>query len=377
MLAFMVSTQYCIYIQLRKTSMPEKHLTQRMTHKGRGTQGNPPNRFAALKLALDEEIENSSTVTECRPVKVGKIISRNTSPDVPFSQSINPYQGCEHGCVYCYARPSHAYLDLSPGLDFETRLTCKPEAAHALRRELSRPGYRCQGITLGANTDPYQPVEKNLGITRQLLEVMLETRHPVALITRSPLITRDLDILKELAQMGLCSVAMSVTTLDDELKRKLEPRAPSGRARLKAMAQLCSAGIPVSLLAAPMIPAINDREMENIVAAAAAAGATNAAYILLRLPLEVSQLFQEWLEQHYPLRAQHVMSLLRQSRGGRDNDPRFGYRMRGEGEFAALLAQRFKLACKRHGLSEGEVRGGRTDLFTPPCAGGDQFDLFS
>ncbi len=350
-------------------------------HKGRGATQNPGNRYNPRQSEWDDGLEGPSPVTECRRVEARSIIARNNSPDVPFGQSINPYQGCEHGCIYCYARPTHAYLDLSPGLDFETRLTYKANAAAQLERELARPGYRCSGITIGANTDPYQPVEKDLRITRQLLEVMLRHRHPVSLITKGAMITRDLDLLAELAAQGLCSVAISVTCLDDDLKRRLEPRAASAQARLAAIEALAGAGVPVTLLFAPVIPALNDQDLEDILALGAAAGARDAAYILLRLPLEVSAMFLDWLRTHYPLRAEHVMSLLRQSRGGRDNDSRFGHRMRGTGPFAELLEGRFRVACRRLGLGRREAPALRTDLFAPPAnpaaqhAG--QYDLFT
>ncbi|TGD75159.1 PA0069 family radical SAM protein [Mangrovimicrobium sediminis] len=350
-------------------------VNQQVAHPGRGARSNRESRYQPTRVDWDDGICGPSPVTECRAVTARSIITRNQSPDVPFSQSINPYQGCEHGCIYCYARPSHAYLDLSPGLDFETRLTRKTNAAELLRRELARPGYVCRGITLGANTDPYQPLEKEHRITRQLLEVLLECRHPVAVITKGALVTRDKDLLGALADHGLCSVMISVTTLDADLKRRLEPRAASGAARLAAMRELREAGVPVGLLYAPVIPALNDHEMESILAAAAQAGATSAAYILLRLPLEIAELFQDWLEAHYPQRAGHVMSILRQSRGGRDNDSRFGHRMRGEGPFADLLSQRFRVACRRLGIDLGERGEARTDLFRPPRSA--QGDLFS
>jgi DNA repair photolyase len=358
---------------------------QRSVRKGRGALSNQGSRYQPTRVEWEDGVEGPTPVTECRPVDARSIIARNSSPDIPFSQSINPYQGCEHGCIYCYARPTHAYLDLSPGIDFETRLTYKRNAAEQLERELSRPGYTCSSITLGANTDPYQPVEKEHRISRQVLEVLQRHRHPVAIITKGALVTRDIDILAEMAADGLCSVAISITTLDADLKRLLEPRAASGRARLAAMEALAGAGIPVTLLFAPVIPALNDSEMETILARSQAAGATAAAYMLLRLPLEIRDLFFEWLQQHYPLRAGHVISVLRQSRGGADYDSRFGHRMRGTGTFADLLAQRFRVACRRLGLVQGEgTAGDRTDLFTPPARvrGGaepvnsDQFELF-
>lgn len=357
-------------------------LSQRTVRRGRGTLSNRGSRFQPLHTDWDDGITGPSPVTECREVEARSIISRNASPDIPFELSINPYQGCEHGCTYCYARPTHAYLDLSPGVDFETRLTCKTNAAALLRKELRRHGYRCQCITIGANTDPYQPVEKTYRITRQLLEVLREARHPVALITKGALVTRDIDILAELAAEGLCSVAISITTLDPELKRLMEPRAASVNARLAAIDALSGAGVPVSVLFAPVIPALNDGDMENILRRASDAGAKSAAYMLLRLPLEIRDLFYEWLQQHYPLRAAHVISLIRQSRGGGDYDSRFGSRMRGEGVFADLLSRRFAVACRQLGLNQGERYGGggRADLFIPPAAEGDlapQADLFA
>lgn len=351
-------------------------------HSGRGVLSNRGARFQPRHVEWDDGITGASPVTECRAVNARSIISRNQSPDLPFEQSINPYQGCEHGCVYCYARPTHAYLDLSPGLDFETRLTYKTNAAERLRAELAKPDYRCRSITIGANTDPYQPVEKDLRITRQLLEVFLDTRHPLAIITKGALVTRDIDLLAELAADGLCTVTISVTTLDADLKRAMEPRAASSAARLAALEALATAGIPTSALVAPVIPGLNDSEMERIVEAVADAGAPRAAFQLLRLPLEVSSLFQEWLWAHYPLKAGKVMSLVRQCRGGRENDSRFGQRMRGEGPFADLLAQRFRLACEKRGLNRGESPAGRSDLFQPPqppasrAADKTQIDLF-
>ncbi len=344
-------------------------------HTGRGALSNRESRYRQTTVEWDDGIEGPSPVTECRPVEASSIIARNRSPDVPFDQSINPYQGCEHGCIYCYARPTHAYLDLSPGMDFETRLTCKRNAATLLQRELSRPSYRCSAITLGANTDPYQPVEKQQRITRQVLEVLHRHRHPVTIITKGALVTRDLDLLAELAADGLCSVAVSITTLDADLKRAMEPRAASAAGRLAAIEALSAAGVPVSLLFAPVIPGLNDCDMERIVTLSRDAGACSAAYLLLRLPLEIRELFFEWLHHHYPLRAGHVISLLRQSRGGQDYDSRFGHRMRGTGTFADLLEQRFRAICKSSGITRGETPPLRTDLFRRPH--GDQFDLFA
>ena len=344
--------------------------------KGRGATSNRASRYAETVVEREPGDETQVPVTECLPETVKTIISRNQSPDIPFEQSINPYRGCEHGCVYCYARPTHAWLGLSPGLDFETRLSYKHNAAAALERELRKPGYVCKPITIGANTDPYQPIEKEYRITRQILEVLQRFRHPLALITKGSLIERDLDILTELAGDGLVSVAISVTTLDDELKRCMEPRAASASARLHCIETLATAGVPVSLLFAPVIPALNDADLESILRLSAQAGASEAAYILLRLPLEISALFQEWLREHYPLRADHVLSLVRQCRGGRDYDSRFGHRMRGTGAFAELLEQRFRLACRKYGLQRREQQTGNCRLFKPPEAPGDQYDLF-
>jgi DNA repair photolyase len=366
------------------TSKGDIIVGQRTTRKGRGALSNQGSRYQPTRVDWEDGVEGPTPVTECRPVDASSIISRNNSPDIPFTQSINPYQGCEHGCIYCYARPTHAYLDLSPGIDFETRLTYKRNAAALLERELSRPAYKCSCITLGANTDPYQPVEKEYRITRQLLEIVQRHRHPVAIITKGALVTRDIDILADMAADGLCSVAISITTLDANLKRVLEPRAASGPARLAAVEALAAAGIPVTVLFAPVIPALNDSEMETVLASSSDAGAKSAAYMLLRLPLEIRDLFFEWLQQHYPLRAQHVISVLRQCRGGTDYDSRFGHRMRGTGTFAELLSQRFRVACNRLGLARGEGSGKRTDLFIPPAgkgrgtvrSGKGQFELF-
>lgn len=345
-------------------------------HKGRGANSNRESRYSTTRVEWDDGLEGPSPVTECLGETVSSIIARNRSPDVPFDQSINPYRGCEHGCVYCYARPTHAWLDLSPGLDFETRLSVKTNAADQLERELRKPGYVCKPITLGANTDPYQPIEKEHRITRQVLEVLQRFRHPVTLITKGALIERDLDILSEMAQQKLCSVAISVTTLDRELKRQLEPRAASPEARLQAIGTLTEAGVPVTVLFAPVIPALNDSDMEQILERSAAAGASSAAYMLLRLPLEIRDLFYEWLQQHYPLRAAHVTSLIQQCRGGRDYDTRFGHRMRGTGPFADLLRQRFALACRKQGLNQEEHKADNCSLFRVPPVAGDQFTLF-
>ena len=324
-------------------------------HKGRGAISRREGRFAKRPVEFSEE--ESQRRAEQKPetvltaMRAGTIISHNTSPDVPFDRSINPYQGCEHGCIYCYARPSHSYLDLSPGLDFETRIFYKPNAASRLLEAWEKPGYECKPITIGANTDPYQPAEKTTLVTRQLLELFDRHKHPVNLITKGSLITRDIDLLARLASRGLCSVAISLPTLSPELKRIMEPRVPSASARLKAIRTLTDNGIPTSVLMAPLIPALNDSEIETVLKTVALAGARHAHYIFLRLPHEVRTLFTEWLETHFPDRADHVMSLVRQASGGRDYDNRFGVRQTGRGAYADMLGNRFRAACKRYGLN--------------------------
>jgi DNA repair photolyase len=348
--------------------------------KGRGALSNPPGRFESRAIdAVDDgwylEEEPDSIATTLEPDKALGVITTNDSPDIPFEQSINPYRGCEHACPYCYARPSHAYLGLSPGLDFETRLFYKADAATVLEQELARPRYVCKPIMLGANTDPYQPVEKRMKVTRSILEVLEHTRHPVAVITKSAMVLRDLDLLTSLARDNLVSVTLSVTTLDDDLKRKLEPRAASPAARVRTLAALTAAGVPCGVMVAPVIPAITDHEMERILAACAAAGARWAGYVLLRLPYEVKDLFREWLAAHYPDRAAHVMSLIHEMRGGRDNDPNFGSRMRGTGPYALLLRNRFRLACRRLELNSPGRGALDTTRFTPPVPAGGQLRL--
>ncbi len=331
--------------------------------KGRGAVSNRSGRYETeQRVAVDdgwatpedgepEALRPSTTVTVDSSRTV---IARNQSPDVPFDRSINPYRGCEHGCVYCFARPTHAWLGLSPGLDFETKLLAKPDAAALLTRELSKPGYQPAAIALGTNTDPYQPLERKLTITRQVLEVLWRARHPITIVTKSALVLRDLDILAPMAEAGLAKVMVSVTTLDRTLARKMEPRAPAAARRLAAIEGLNKAGVPVGVLAAPMIPALNDDELERILEAAAEAGAATAGYVLLRLPLEIKELFEEWLEAHFPDRKDHVLSLVRQTRGGRLYDPTWGKRQKGEGAYAQLLARRFQLACKRLGLNRND-----------------------
>ena len=338
---------------------------------GRGATSNRESRYRPQTVDLepqapDTDFPEPGLATECRPETAKSIIARNRSPDVPFEQSINPYRGCEHGCIYCFARPTHAYLDLSPGLDFETRLTRKTNAAERLEAELRKPGYRPSPIALGTNTDPYQPVEKRYRVTREILEVLQHFRHPATITTKGSLILRDIDLLAEMARDRLVSVAISVTTLDRDLKRALEPRTPEGDARLKTMETLAAAGIPVSLLFAPVIPALNDSEMETILERAAEAGARDAAWILLRLPLEVAPMFHDWLETHYPLKTQRVESAVRSARGGKLYDAAWGRRMTGAGPIAEVIGRRFSNALRRHGRHEGRLPVPRTDLFAVP-----------
>ncbi len=333
---------------------------QERGHKGRGAVSAQRGRFDERPVELDDEFAHERSLrtpqTNLHAMQAGRIVSTNDSPDIPFDQSINPYQGCEHGCVYCYARPTHSYLDLSPGLDFETEIFYKPNAASALLATWEKRGYECKPIAIGANTDPYQPAEKTLEITRQLLELFLEHRHPVTLITKSHLVSRDVDLLAELAAHKLCSVAISVPTMNDDLKRIMEPRVPSAGSRLKAIETLSSNGIPTSALLAPIIPAINDNEIEAILDAVASAGASRAHYIFLRLPHELVDIFTDWLKVHFPDRRERVLSLVRQSSGGRHYDSRFGVRQTGRGPYAEMLGKRFETACRRLGLVASEYQ---------------------
>ena len=312
--------------------------------------------------------------TEVQIEKPRTVITRNQSPDLSFDRSINPYRGCEHGCVYCFARPTHAYMGLSAGVDFEARLFAKPDAPRLLERELSRPGYKVQPIAIGTNTDPYQPVEKQWRIMRQLLEVLEAAGHPVGIVTKSALVMCDIDILERMAAKGLARVALSVTTLDRKLARTMEPRAATPERRLEAMRALSDAGIPVSVMAAPVIPGLNDHEIERILDSAKAAGADAAGYVMLRLPIEVSPLFRDWLLRHYPDRYRHVMSLIRSMRGGKDYDAEFSKRMRGTGPYAWQIARRFELTAKRLGLNMRKAPL-RTDQFVPPHGEGVQLSL--
>ena len=338
-----------------------------VTIKGRGAADNPKGRFETLARSREPESEiQSRPETVVTLQRARSIIARNDSPDLPFTQSINPYQGCEHGCIYCYARPSHAYLGLSPGLDFETRIFAKENAAELLRAELSRPDYRCELIALGANTDPYQPVERKQRITRDILEVLWEFRNPVGIVTKGSLIERDLDLLEPMAREGLVQVFVSIGSLDGEIARTLEPRAAAPYRRVETIRRLSALGVPCGTLVAPIIPFLNDKDMEAVLEAVSDAGARMAGYTLLRLPWEVKDLFKDWLERNYPLKAKHVMARIRDMRGGRDNDPQFGSRMRGEGQYAELLARRFELACKRLGLNAGGRRRPDTAKFRRP-----------
>ncbi len=355
--------------------------------KGRGTASNAVGRFEKMARlgeddgwgALDDELP--ALRTEVGVDNARSIISYNQSPDIPFDRSINPYRGCEHGCVYCYARPSHAYLGLSPGLDFESKLFFKPDAAKLLRQELAKPGYQCDTIVLGSNTDPYQPIEREHRITRQILEVLWETRHPTAIITKSAMIERDLDILVPMAHAGLLRAAVSITTLNRTLARTLEPRAAAPQRRMETVSSLAAAGIPMTVMVAPIIPALNDAELETIIKQAALSGAKAVHYALLRLPLELTDLFESWLQQHVPLKANHVMSLIRQSRGGKTYDSAFGQRMKGQGLFADIISQRFKLTIKRQGLNREQSKLD-TQQFIPPAKTAKtgptpQLDLFT
>ncbi|WP_281018808.1 MULTISPECIES: PA0069 family radical SAM protein [unclassified Minwuia] len=351
--------------------------------RGRGARSNAVGRYESeQRLTVDDgwggpeewQGQGRAIRTQVSVDSSRSIIARNTSPDLGFDRSINPYRGCEHGCIYCFARPSHAYLGLSPGLDFETRLFMKPEAARLLEAELHRPGYDCRTIAMGTNTDPYQPLEREHGITRSVLQVLQRFNHPVGIVTKSDLIRRDIDILSDMATRGLAKVAVSVTTLDAGLARRMEPRAATPRKRLDAVRALSDAGIPVGVLAAPMIPSLNEPELERILEASREAGATEAGYIMLRLPLEIADLFGEWLEDEVPNRAARIMKLVREMRGGRAYDARFGLRMVGTGPYAALVAKRFRVATARLGLNARRLRLDPSQFAVPP-APGDQLRL--
>ena len=352
--------------------------------KGRGAASNPEGRFESVRHHAEDDGWQDALLDEAAPrprtrvreERARTIISRNDSPEVPFEQSINPYRGCEHGCIYCFARPSHSYLNLSPGLDFETKLFAKTNAAEQLARELARPGYRCTPINLGANTDPYQPIERQYQVTRSVLEVLAAASHPCTIVTKSALVERDLDLLAPMAKQRLVQVFVSCAQLDNHLAAKLEPRASAPHRRIAVIKALNDAGVPCGVLVAPIIPALTDRDLEHVLEAAAQAGAHVAGYTVLRLPWELKTLFREWLQLHVPQRAEHVMSLVRQLRGGRDYNSDFRTRMHGEGEFARLLSRRFDVACRKFGYTRrGELPLDCTQ-FTPPRAASPQGELF-
>ena len=348
--------------------------------RGRGTANTVDSRYLDMtRVAADdgwEVDENTAPILTSVTVERPKtIISRNQSPDIPFEASINPYRGCEHGCIYCYARPTHAYHDLSPGIDFETKLFAKPDAAKLLKAEISKPKYRCSPIALGSNTDPYQPIEREWQITRQILEVLNEANHPLTIVTKSSLVERDLDLLSELAQKNLVQVFVSITTFDIELARKMEPRATTPQRRLETISRLKQANVPVGVMFAPVIPVLNDAELEMVLTRAAEAGAITAGYVMLRLPHEVKLLFREWLLTHYPLKAGHVMNRVNDIRGGRDNDPEFASRMRGTGIYAAIIKQRFVSISDKLGLNQTHIILD-TSLFRHKAKQKNQMELF-
>ena len=353
--------------------------------RGRGAISNASGRYETDRRELVDDGWGSAATTDgAAPFRTTvtrdasrTIITRNQSPDLGFDRSINPYRGCEHGCVYCYARPTHAFLGLSPGLDFETRLFYKPEAADLLARELGRAKYRCRVIAIGTNTDPYQPIERRFAVTRRILEVLDAHNHPVAIVTKSHLVVRDADILGRMAERGLAKVAVSVTTLDRRLARSMEPRASTPARRLASIRVLSRAGVPTGVMFAPVIPALNDQEMDAVLAAARGAGAAEAGYVLLRMPLEIKQLFREWLDEWAPDRAARVIGLMREMRGGRDYDATFSRRMVGTGPYAAMIAKRFEAGCRRLGLNERnlELDTSQFKRPTPPGAPGEQLSL--
>ena len=347
---------------------------------GRAARTNPANRFESQEReAFDDgwpvEDDLPPLRTEVSIERPRRVITRNSSPDIGFDRSINPYRGCEHGCIYCFARPTHAFLGMSPGLDFETRLVARPEAPEILERELRTKSYRPAVIAMGTNTDPYQPIEREHRIVRRILETLREYRHPVAIVTKGTLIERDVDILGEMGRLGLARVGISVTTLDARLARKMEPRAPSPKRRIETIRRLAEAGCPVRVMVAPVVPALTDHEIEAILSQAAEAGAIAASWIMLRLPLEVSPLFQEWLAEHFPDRANRVMGRVRELHKGKDYDPEWGKRLTGQGVFAEMVAHRFSISARRLGLAK-KLPPLRTDLFERPVRAGDQLSLF-
>jgi len=348
--------------------------------RGRGAQTNASGRFEPQAVVAFDD--GWQSIEELPPFKTEvavdtsrKVITRNISPDIPFDRSINPYRGCEHGCIYCFARPTHAYLGLSPGLDFESKLYMKPDAHELLKRELSARGYTPRTIAIGTNTDPYQPIERRYAIMRRILEVLEHAGHPVGIVTKSNLVTRDIDILSRMARRKLARVGISVTSLDAKLARIMEPRAPTPARRLDALRELAAAGVPTTVMVAPVIPAINDTEIERILEAAAACGVEAAGYVLLRLPLEVRDLFREWLQANFPDRERHVFALIRQTRGGKDYDATFGKRMTGVGPYAWMIRKRFETSCSRLGLNVRKEPL-TTELFKPPRPANEQLSLF-
>ena len=346
---------------------------------GRGAQTNRSGRYEPIAYEPTDDgweslAELEALSTEVQEVPARRIITRNEFPDIGFDRSINPYRGCEHGCIYCFARPTHAFLGLSPGLDFETKLFAKTNAAQALERELAEPGYKVRTIAIGTNTDPYQPVERRYRIMRRILEVLSAANHPVGIVTKSALVLRDLDLLKPMAERGLVKVALSVTTLDRKLARVMEPRASTPDKRLETLQRLVDAGVPASVMVAPVIPGLTDTEMERILERAASIGVKNAGYVLLRLPLEIGDLFTEWLKANCPDRANRVLSLMRSTRGGKLYDAKWGERMVGEGAYAWIIGRRFEVAAQRLGLNQSSVEL-RTDRFTPPALPGQQLSL--
>lgn len=348
--------------------------------RGRGAVSNPTARFEPLTRAFEDDgwgslDEVPSLATQVQAERAKTIITRNDSPDISFDRSINPYRGCEHGCIYCFARPTHAYVGLSPGLDFETKLFFKPDAVRLLERELAAPSYQPKTIAMGTNTDPYQPIERDKRITRGVLEVLARARHPVGIVTKSALVTRDIDLLGAMAADGLAKVAISLSTLDPVLARRMEPRAASPERRLKTIETLTAAGIPVTVLTAPIVPGLNDSELETVLTRAKAAGAGEAGYVMLRLPLELREMFGEWLLAHYPNKFRHVFSLVRDTRGGKTYDATWGQRLTGSGPYAWMIGRRFEAAAAKLGYPKQRSKL-RTDLFVPPARAGEQLRLF-
>src|SRR6266540_139932 len=355
-------------------------LVDRERRRGRGAHSNASGRYEPVaRIAFDDGWKSLEDLppfeTKVTEERARKIITRNESPDISFDRSINPYRGCEHGCVYCFARPTHAYMGLSPGLDFESKLFVKPDAPELLERELSAPGYEPRVIAIGTNTDPYQPIERRYEVMRRILEVLERAGHPVGIVTKSTLVQRDIDILSRMARRNLVKVALSVTTLDARIARTMEPRAATPLRRLETLRRLSDAGVPTSVMVAPVIPALNDAEIERILDAASVAGVKEAGYVLLRLPLEVRDLFREWLMANFPDRYRHVFALIRDTRGGKDYDSSWGKRMTGGGPVAWMIGRRFELACEKRGFNKTRTRL-TTDHFSPPRRAAEQLDLF-